>query len=122
MFLQSTVVCNNENGPNHSQEHMDPTPHKKVCLLAESGKRGRHSLGFALGTETTDPKSYSNLEAFTLWIAKQQRGVYNLFFLTWPLDFTPAECYYQQFRDNSGARLRKTDCKEVPGGEWWKKA
>ena len=35
---------------------------------------------------------------------------YSLFFLTLPLDFTLTQCYYHQFRDNSGAKLRKTDC------------
>ena len=38
------------------------------------------------------------------------REDYSLFFLTWPLEFAPAQCYYHQFRDNSGARVRKTDC------------
>ena len=35
----------------------------------------------------------------------------SLFFLTWPLDFTPVQCYYHQLRDNSGAKLRTTDCR-----------
>ena len=35
---------------------------------------------------------------------------YSLSFLTWLLDFSPAQCYYHQFRDNSGENLRKTDC------------
>ena len=37
--------------------------------------------------------------------------LYSLFFLTWPLDSAPAQCYYHQFRDNPGAKLSKTDCR-----------
>ena len=40
---------------------------------------------------------------------------YSLFFLTWPLDFAPVQCYNHQFRDNSEARLRKTDYRQVNG-------
>ena len=36
--------------------------------------------------------------------------VYSLFFLTWALEFAPAQCYHHQFRDKSGAKLGKTNC------------
>ena len=42
---------------------------------------------------------------------------YSLFFLTWPLDFAPAQCYHHQFRDNSAARLGKTNCR-LDRGPW----
>ena len=38
------------------------------------------------------------------------------FFLSLPLDFAPAKCYYHQFWENSWARLRKTDCSEEDKG------
>ena len=55
----------------------------------------------------TSAQKTSNLGLGTLCYSGTLK-VYSLFsFKLWPLDFAPAQCYYRQFRDNSGTKLRK---------------
>ena len=58
------------------------------------------SSGFSRRTWTRSTRSYQT-----------SRWAYSLFFLTWPMDFAPAQCYHHQFRHNSAARLGKTNCR-----------